>query len=309
LNTPFTFYLDWKLGAQFAGLLWASEEGLYEASGLDVTLVPWKDEDSGTVFEKVLRWASDDVLCAGCAEDNLIVKQTETDHSVLAFGAMLQDTPLVLMSRSERPIRSFHDLREKRIGMHADGIRILEMVLAMEGIAVADVHIEEVGFDLDHLRQDRFDALQGYTMTEPVQLAGLGLDVAVLPVKHPRLKPYAQVYFSEGELLLAHRDVFTAFLAASNAGWLAVCANPDRAAELIAHGMSSAIGEPFAATDQRRMLERVIPLVLGELPFSQVGTIDTAQWHQNLATYAEYGLTNRELTLDDVVFDLRQDPI
>ncbi len=63
-NTTFTFYLDWIVGAQFAGLLWASANGLYEAIGLDVRLVPWYD-DGRTVLDKVLVTASNGELCAG----------------------------------------------------------------------------------------------------------------------------------------------------------------------------------------------------------------------------------------------------
>jgi NitT/TauT family transport system substrate-binding protein len=299
-NTSFTFYLDWIVCAQFAGILWASENGFYEADGIDVTLVPWHD-DGRSVLSKVLEKATHGEICAGCVEDNLLVSSAARGESVVAFGAMLQDTPLVLMSKPERGIRDIRDLRGKRVGMHADGIRALEIVLALEGIPIADVEIHEVGFDLDHLQHDRFDALQGYTMTEPVQLAALGVGVDVLPVKHPRLKPYAQVYFSERTLMINNGSVFERFLSASNAGWLAVCSDPDSTAALVARMM----GDPTQVSEQRQMLERLIPLVVDTRGDEKVGTIDTEQWRRNLETYVDFGLIDEPIDLHDVVFDVR----
>jgi NitT/TauT family transport system substrate-binding protein len=298
-KTPFTFYLDWIACAQFAGLFWARDNGLYDAAGLQVTIVPWH-EDGRSVHEKVMHTAAQGQLCAGCSEDNLIITQAGKGRSVLAFGAMLQETPLVIMSKPEQKIRCFDDLRGKRIGMHADGIRALELVLALEGISVGDLELHEVGFDLEHLREDRFDALQGYAMTEPVQLAALGVEVELLSVKHPHLHPYAQVYFSERALTVANQSIMTAFLAASSAGWLAVCAEPRQAAQPLARVM----GEPAQERMQREMLTRVIPLVTGGKPVERIGTIDREQWQRNLATYAKFGLLDQPLDVADVVFDL-----
>ncbi len=301
-SKTFSFYLDWIVCAQFAGIFWAKEHGLYEALGLDVTVVPWHDDDGRSVIDKVTQAASIGDLCAGCAEDNLIVRRCAVDGSVRVFGSMLQNTPLVVMSRPNQRIQSVADLRGKRVGMHTDGIRALEVVLALEGIPTGDLDLQEVGFDLEHLRQDRFDALQGYTMTEPVQLAALGVDVDVMPVKHRRLKPYAQTYFSETKLLTRHPEQFADFLAASTAGWLAACAQPDEASVLVSRLMNgqSQAGE----REQRRSLDRLIPLVFGDLPVEQIGLIQNEQWQRNLDTYCEFDLIGRHLDVGDVVFAL-----
>ncbi len=305
-NTPLTFYLDWLVCAQFAGIVWAQESGLYEAAGLNVRLVPWHD-DGRSVIEKVVSAASNGELCAGCVEDNLIVTRCAQDGAVQAFGAMLQDTPLVVMSHPSQRIRSVADLRGKRVGMHPDGIRVLELVLALDGISTDDLDLHEVGFDLDHLRQDRFDALQGYMMTEPVQLAGLGLSVDVTPVKHLRLKPYAQTYFSETTLLAQHHRKFTDFLTASSAGWVAACAQPDEAAAVVSrvmHGRAAPDDQRRTETEQRQSLDRLIPLVVGDLPIAAIGSIEMRQWKLNLESYFELDMINHRVDLTEVVCDL-----
>jgi NitT/TauT family transport system substrate-binding protein len=299
MSTRFTFYLDWVICAQFAGQYWAQATGLYAQAGLDVALMPWH-EDGRSIIDKV----RDGGVCAGCCEDNLVVSAVSKRQPVKIIGAMLQETPLVLMSRPEKAIRSFQDLRGKRIGMHADGNRALEIVLALEGIAPHEIAIHEVGFDLEHLGQDRVDAQQGYAMTEPIQLAGLGLDVDMLAVKHPHFQPYAQAYVATTAMIETHADVLRAFLRASHDGWRAVLADPDQAANIIAE----ALGDRARANEQRKMLDRLLPLVAGALPHSQIGAIALGQWQRNLATYAAHGLVDPALTLADLI-DVSFQPI
>lgn len=350
---PFTFYLDWIFCAQFAGLCWAKDKGLYADAGLDVHLVPWGEgvaaskgsaaaglgglsrngalagepasasvgtsvdgtggpvgvsegnsqgdseveTENDSVIDMVLRSTADGRLSAGSCEDNLVVSRAAEDGSVKVFGAMLQTTPLVLMSLPEQRIRSLGDLRGKRIGMHADGIRVLEMLLKLEGIPLADLTIEEVGFDLAHLPEGRFDAQQGYAMTEPLQLEAMGMHVDLLMLQSPQLQPYAQTYFAPSAALETDREVFRTFLAASTAGWRAVCTEPNEAARIVARMM----GDHSQADTQRRMLDRVIPLMAGQLSDDHIGTIQTHQWTRNLDSYVRTGLLDRPLQLHDVV--------
>lgn len=292
MPTSFTFYLDWIVCAQFAGLCWAKAKGLYTSAGLDVTLLPWQ-EDGRTIVEKVMAGG----VCAGSSEDNLVVSAAAKYGNVKVIGAMLQETPLVLMSRPAQRIRSIQDLRGKRIGIHSDGNRAFEMVLALEGIAQSDIEVHEVTFDLEHLRQNRFDALQGYLMTEPIQLAALGIEVDVLPISHPRLHPYAQVFFASTQTIASERDVLARFLIASLEGWRAVLTHADESAHIIAQMM----GDPTQVQEQRRMLDRLLPLVAGSLPIHQIGTLITEQWQRNLETYFQFGLVDKPLGLTDVL--------
>jgi NitT/TauT family transport system substrate-binding protein len=292
-------YLDWVLCAQFAGLCWAVDKGLYAAADLEVTLVPWNN-DGRSILDKVVGASAADQLCVGSLEDNLIVRGIADGRPVRAFGSMLQDTPMVLMSRSSQPIRTLADLRAKRVGMHTDGIRALEVILALEGMSVSDLFIREVGFDLDLLIGGDVDALQGYVMTEPIELAALGEDVDVLTLKHRRLQPYAQIYFAEQSMLVDHQETYAAFLEASTAGWAAVCADPDGAAEVVARMMN----QPAQRATQRAMLERMIPLVSGGFPSDRAGMINKAQWERNLETYFEFGIVNRRFALNEVFFDV-----
>jgi ABC-type nitrate/sulfonate/bicarbonate transport system substrate-binding protein len=296
---PFHFYLDWIMCAQFAGLCWAAEKGLYRQAGLDVSLIPWTD-DGRSILDKVTQHADTGTLAAGSCEDNLILSRIASHDSIRAFGAMLQEPPLVLMSLPETRIADLSDLLNKHICVHPDGEQILRTIIAIEGHPIDAYDIDVVGFDLDHLVQRRCDALQGYLMTEPVQLQQLGYDVTVMPLKHHRLQPYAQVYFAESQQLGFSTAAFRAFHEASTDGWRAVLADPDEAAIVVATQM----GDPHHAPQQRRMLERLLPLIQGSAPSTQLGTIPREQWARNLDTYFEFGIVTRQLSVTDVVYPL-----
>jgi NitT/TauT family transport system substrate-binding protein len=295
--TSLDFYFDWILGAQFAGLCWAQHQGLYEQAGLQVNLIPWF-HDGRSVIDKVTKAAAAGSLCAGSCEDNLIIGHIAANPqpTIRAIGAMFQEAPMVLMSRPEFLISSLADLHGKRIGMHPDGIQILTTILTLEDIDVSELDIHEVGFDLDHLLLNRFDAVQGYVMTEPVQLAQLGIDVNVFPIRHHRLQPFAQVYFATEEQTQTHADALRRFLAASHEGWRVVVEHPQDAAAVVAN----MLGDPSLRGEQLCMIERLIPLVAGAEK-AGIGSIPADQWTRNLVTYFQQGTIPRALMLTDVI--------
>ena len=282
MREAFAFYLDWLPNAQFAGICWALDRGLYRDAGLDVTLVPWA-EDGRSVVEKVMAGG----LCAGSAEDNLVIAARAGQSArVSALAVMFLQTPLVVMSRPETGIRSIADLRGKRVAMHCDGIRILEGMLELHGIRRSDVDLVEVTHDLNNLLDRRFDAVQGYAVAEPLELAALGLTVSTLTLRHPKLHPYAQVVFAPDALLKAHRRTYERFLQASFAGWRACLEDLDQAGTSIRR-----VGEPMEHPElEISALRLVRELVTTGNGTDGTGCIDPSRWAANLRAYRKLGI-------------------
>ena len=282
MTTPFTFYLDWLPNAQFAGICWALDRGLYGDEDLDVTVVPWV-EDGRSIVQKVLSGG----LCAGSAEDNLVVAANARGETrVSALAAMFQRTPLIVMSRSESAIRSIGDLRAKRVAMHHDGTRILEAMLDLHGISRSDLDLFEVTHDLNNLLERRFDAVQGYAVSEPLELAALGLNVSTFTLWHPKLHPYSQVIFAPDALLAARRRTFERFLRASFAGWRACLEDLDQAAASIRR-----VGVPMPDPEREiAALRMVRRLVTGGDGTDALGGIDRQRWAANLRAYRRLGI-------------------
>ena len=292
--TPFAFYLDWVLCAQFAGLIWAQAKGLYREAGLDVTIIPW-EEDGRSIIEKV----RDGGVCAGSSEDNLIVGARAAGVPVKALATMLQDSPLVLITRQQSDIHSLHDLVGRRVAMQGDGNRILEAVLALNGINRHTIQISESAYDLNRLAQDRVDAMQGYAMAEPLELAHLGVATRVIPIRHHELHPYAQVFFATDGVIEQHSETLRRFLHASVAGWQAALRQPDEATSLIV-AMNG--GRTEIATE-REMLVTMTPYALGEVGWARFGVLDRRRWERNLATYQRIGILSRPMTVGEIVDD------
>lgn len=282
MGQRFTFYLDWLPNVQFAGICWALDRGLYRKAGLDVTLVPWV-EDGQSVVDLVVAGG----LCAGSAEDNLIVAARACGHAqVNALAAMFQETPLVIMSRPESGIRTIADLRGKRVAMHCDGIRILEGMLDFHGICRGDLDLVEVAHDLENLPARRFDAVQGYAVAEPLELAARGLTVSTFTLRHRKLHPYAQVIFAPDALLATHRRHYKRFLQASFAGWRACLEDLDRAAASIRN-----VGAPMENQEQQfAALQLVCQLVSGRDTTGGIGCIDPERWAGNVRAYRGLGI-------------------
>ena len=289
MHQPFTFFLDWLPNAQFAGICWALDRGLYSGAGLDVTLIPWV-EDGSSIVQKVMAGG----LCAGSAEDNLVIAANAGGEAALcALAAMFQQTPLVVMSRPESGIRSIGDLRGKRVAMHCDGIRILEGMLDLHGVSRDDLDLAEVTHDLDNLLKGRFDAVQGYAVSEPLELAARGLTVSTLTLRHPALHPYAQVIFAPAALLAARRHVYEQFLQMSFAGWHACLQDLDQAADSIRR-VGAPMEDPEQETAALRMVSR---LAKGEGTEDELGRIDPARWAGNLRAYRRLGIVPSDTPL------------
>ncbi|MEM7336707.1 MAG: ABC transporter substrate-binding protein, partial [Chloroflexota bacterium] len=237
-------------------------------------------------------------LAAGCMEDNLVIRANLAGKGVQAIGAMLQQTPMVLMTDLNGDIQTLYDLPGKRIGMHRDGIHLLQTILTLHGIDPGGVEFTVGGWGLRDLINGRFHAVQGYTITEPAQLAQLGLTPHLIPVKHPKLHPYAQMMFASTDMIVNHKDVLHRFITATFAGWRQAMMNLEETAVLVA-AVSKNQSDPNI---NRQILDAMRPIVTGNLTFEQLGYLDPKRWQSNLSTYHQFGLIDQRVAVEDVVY-------
>ncbi|MEM7116947.1 MAG: ABC transporter substrate-binding protein [Chloroflexota bacterium] len=292
--TPFTFVLDWYLNCQFAGLIWARDRGLYRAAGLDVTLVDPHDFPTTSTLDVVLGHE----IAAGCMEDNLVVRAALAGKGVRAIGAMLQQTPMVLMTAPDSGIRTLHDLvNGRRIAMHADGIHLLRTVLTLHGIDPQTVDATVGGWTLHDLVNGRFDAVQGYTITEPAELQALGLDPHLIPVRHHQLHPYAQMMFATTDCIERHQDVLQRFMDATFEGWRQAMMQREEAAALVV-AVSTEQPNPIV---NRQILDAMLPILTGDVGLERLGYLDPDRWQRNLDTYHQFGMVDKVATFNDIV--------
>ncbi|NEO26177.1 MAG: ABC transporter substrate-binding protein, partial [Kamptonema sp. SIO4C4] len=160
----FTFQLDWKFNAQFAGVLLADYRGYYRDQGLQVTVKPW--ESGLDLFATV---AQDQFTIACCEQDQLLNAQA-AGYPVTAIAAMLQSSPLGLMSLPDTPLNSLQDLQGKTIGVHSNGTKIFNLITDIHGVNPETVKVVEISYEnkLQRLLSGELDAVQCYIIDEPI---------------------------------------------------------------------------------------------------------------------------------------------
>jgi ABC-type nitrate/sulfonate/bicarbonate transport system substrate-binding protein len=236
----FTFFLDWELNCQFAGPIWAREKDLYRQAGLEVQLLPPSAQPRKDLIDLVL----ENDCAAGSIEENLIVRAAMAGKPVRVVAAMLKQTPLVLITARCGPIKTLADLPGRRVAMHGDGMYLLVPLLKLNGIDPKSVDLAVGDWSLEDLVEGRFDAVQGYAITEAQALAKSGFEAELIPLSHPNLDPHSQVIFASVQSIAHRKNFLRTFLRATFEGWRQVLAHPDEAAVCVA-AHSTEHADPF----------------------------------------------------------------
>ncbi|MEN9230414.1 MAG: ABC transporter substrate-binding protein [Thermostichus sp. DG02_5_bins_236] len=299
-TTPLTFQLDWKYNAQFAGLFVAEAEGLYAASDLSVQIREWSD--GLNVIEAVAEGAVD----MACAEQNLILAAQAAGAPVKAVATMFHASPYGLMTVPEVALASLTDLVGKRVGVHVDGIKVMELVKGVNGIT--DIDVVEIPYadKFDRVVSGEFAAVQCYVIDEPIGVAAkYGFEPKVLRLSEHGLLSTAQTIVASERVLAEKPEAVRAFLAATFEGWARALKDKPRAAALVVERFVPE-GSPYKdVAYQTRTLELLEPYVRGQ--GGPLGVIDAKVWAEAARLMLEYGILealpdlSSSLALDFVV--------
>lgn len=283
-----TLNLDWELNCQFAGLIWAMDAGFLK----DVTVVPPSAQSGAPVLELL----EAGVPAVATVEENLLVGAVASGQTVRALGAMLQRSPLVLMTAQTGPVRGLGDLVGGRVAMHADGAQHLRALLRLDGIDPAAVDIAVGGWSMQDLIAGSYGAVQGYAITEAAALQSQGFAARLIPLHHAALSPHSIVMVARTEVIAAHRPALRAMLRAIADGWRQVLHDPQTAARRVA-----AYSAEHADVQQNcAILERIAPYVRRR-PEAAVLRLDAAQWARNLQSFQRLSMLDTALNVQDVI--------
>ena len=289
--TPVTFQLDWKFNVQFAGILTAHAHGWYREAGLDVTLLP-VDADN-KVLERVVAGTN----WVGCIDGGVLVAARAQGMPVRAFGTMLQGTPNGLLSLKSRGFTQPSQLRGKRIGVHADGNRAIDLVLAAQGLKSTDVSLVPSEHDVSPLIRGDLDFLQGYLIDEAVELEARGHPVNFLPYDEFGFPGYSQVYVATESMLRSNPGLVRRILDVSNRGWREVLRDPAAAVQLVV----SRYSPDYDPVQQRASLTRLLPLLTRESGHDGLGSMRSSTWQAMVDSYSRAGFASGPLSASDLV--------
>lgn len=279
--------LDWVFNAQFAGLLLADYLGLYQQKGLNVIFKPL---ESGMLVLDVVAANS---MMIGCAEQNMILAAQAKGLPIKAIATMFQASPYALMALPESGIQSLQDLVGKRVGVHEDGVKIMELVKGVNGLKPADIEIVEIPSKnkLNRLIKGEFDALQCYAVDEPIEFEQqMGQAPILLPMDQYGYKAYSQVFFTTDRLLQQHPKQVKAFLEASFEGWRRAIADIPTTAKLVAETYATPGSKYADVTYQQKSLKLVSEYIMRGITPTEIGKISPAQWQRTVDLMAQYGI-------------------
>jgi NitT/TauT family transport system substrate-binding protein len=228
-GTPLTVQLDWIPNVQFAGVLVAKDKGWYRQAGLDVSVRQIDLQAMSTSVGPVLKGPN----VIGIA-DGLVLLNARADHKpVKAFATMLQASPLCILALRQGPVRTFHDLVGRRIGLHSYDHIQLGLMLAYNHLTEKDVVAVDIGDDLTSLIEGRIDAQVAYSIDEKVAIELKGFPTVAFPGYENGFVTYSQVYYTTDDFFRQRPDVLGEFLKATNRGWREAFAHPGETARMV----------------------------------------------------------------------------
>ncbi|MEM9903872.1 MAG: ABC transporter substrate-binding protein [Cyanobacteria bacterium P01_D01_bin.44] len=280
-----TMQLDWQLNAQFAGVMVADAIGLYQQQGLEVNIqVASASLDVPSSVAK-----ADHAL--GCTEQTLLLEAQAQGLPLVAIATMLQASPLSLMSLPTQPIETLADLTHKRIGVHSDGRKALELVLGVNQLDPKSIEIVEIPYadKQDALLKGNYDAIQCYSLDEPIAFATeTGIQPVILKLSDHGFDGYSQVIFTTRDLIEGSPDVIRRFLVATFDGWKRAIADIPDTAHLIATRYAE--GAYASEAYQAASLAIVADYLQKGLSPAQLGYISPQRWQQTAQQFQTYGL-------------------
>ena len=286
-NSSLTMQLDWLYNVQFAGLLLADHLGLYKQAGVSVAIKPW---ESGMVVPDVV---AADPLTIGCSEQNLILEAQSKGVPLKAIATMFQASPYALMLMPNSSVQTLSDLVGKKVGIHEDVVKIMQLVKGVNGIQPDDIEVVEIPYEnkLERLISGEFDAMQCYAVDEPIGFAQkTGKPPVLLPMDRFGYRAYAQVFFASDALLQQHPEQVKNFLWASFSGWKLALANIPATAKLVAETYAAKDSKYTNVEYQQKSLELVGQYVMRGIRPTEIGRIEPEKWQQTANLMAQYGI-------------------
>jgi NitT/TauT family transport system substrate-binding protein len=280
---PMSFQLDWKFNAQFAGLFQADAAGYFTKAGVNMTIRPWQDGIDGT--EHVAVGLAD----FACVEQNLIIRAQAELLPIVAVATMFQFSPYGLMAPPETNLTSLEMLRGKTVGVHVDGLKVMDLVKGVTGYD--DIDVVEIPYadKWNRTASGELAAVQCYVIDEPIGIrTTYGVTPSVIELSNYGFQSTAQTIVVSDRTLHDYPTLVTAVLGAIFQGWVDVLNDKDAAAKLV---VDKYVPEGSVYKDyeyQRESLELLEHYVL--VQGREIGSIDPTAWTTAAQLMLQYGI-------------------
>lgn len=190
---------------------------------------------------------------------------------VTTVGVVYRHYPAVIVAKESSRIHSWQDLRGKKIGVpgrFGSSWFALQTGLHAAGLQLSDVHISEIGYQLQpYLETDKVDAVVGFINNDVVRMKNSGMHISVLelPADNPLV---AAVLVTRRAWAKKYPERVDTLVSATARGIAEVSKNPEEAIE-ITKEYDHSLDTVQAAKNAKDVLEATIKLM--DLPPLQEG--------------------------------------
>lgn len=205
----------WLHQFEFAGFYMAKDKGFYRSVGLDVEFLPFRPGSTDVVGAVVSGKAEYGVGYSSVLHDYL------SGRPVVALAALLQDSPLVLMTRDEPGLRQPQDLLGKTVMIGGDALNSASIMalLFAHGLDKNDFVRREHSFEIEDLIAGRTDAMTAYLSNEPFHMQERGVPYRLFDPREAGFSFYGDILFTSRDEVENHPDRTAAFVDATLRGW------------------------------------------------------------------------------------------
>ncbi|HSI09644.1 MAG: PAS domain S-box protein [Rariglobus sp.] len=288
-----TLWLKWRHQFQFAGYYAAESKGYYAEEGIDVRIVPGRP--GMPALDAVLKGAAQ----FGVSDSDLVLARLQ-GKPVVACAAIFQHSPLIVLSRRDRNIRTPADLVGPLV-MLSDRQSSAQLwaMFMREGIDVNTVRSVPHTWRLEDLIEGKVAAVSAYATVEPAKLRAHNIVPAVLRAIDYGVDFYGDMLFTSEAEARAHPERTAAFIRASLKGWDYALNNPEEIVDVIL----KIDGVKEGGATRESLLEEAratVPFIMPDVV--EIGHMNSGRFRQIAQTFSDLKMVQPGGSLDGFIY-------
>ena len=226
-ETPVTFQLNWVSGGPNAGFEAAVAQGFYKEAGLDVTVV--QGNGSANTVQLVANGRAQLAYADAVSVMQLIAKGAP----MKIIATVYQSNPNALMALKKTGIKSFQDLKGKKVGVPSGSSQttMLPLLLKANNLKESDINMIDMppSSMVPALLQGQVDAVLGSIDAYQIQAESQGAQLDVYRFADYGVPTVSTSIFASDDYLKSNGEIVKKFVAASLKGWSFAIDHPDQA--------------------------------------------------------------------------------
>ncbi len=285
-----TLQLQWLDQFQFAGYYIAKEKGFYKDIGLEVKILPYKNDVD------ILRNVLTQEATFATGRTSLLIHKNN-GYPIVALAAIFQQSPAALLVTNEN-IKSPYDLKNKKVMISADAITSASYMsmLFSEGVMGESLTIQKHSYNIDDLISGKTDAIASYISNEPYKLEKRGIKYKYFHPKDYGFDFYGDILYTSKQKLKDDPRTVEEFTDASLKGWEYAFENINQTAKFIFSKYNS----------QNKTLDELIyeGEILKKLAYDknkEIGHISEEKFNEIAKIYRLLGLIQKDYKLSDFI--------